>query len=63
MQCVSQGQILDNFTCYHTDIEVPDQTCYLTQFTDMGPASPAIEPIMPGPDRVATRIPMFKPLM
>ena len=48
---VSQGRICsDNFTCCHTDIEVADQTSYLTQsqYTDTGPASPSADPITPG---------------
>ena len=41
---VSQGRICsDNFTCCHTEIEVADQTFYLTQsqYTDTGPTSPS----------------------
>ena len=48
---VSQGQICsDNFTCCHTEIEVADQTFYLTQsqYTDTGPTSPSADPITPG---------------
>ena len=48
---VSQGRIcLDNFTCCHTEIEVVDQTFYLTQsqYTDTGPTSPSGDPITPG---------------
>ena len=48
---VSQGQICsDNFTCCHTQIEVSDQTFYLTQsqYTDTGPTSPSADPITPG---------------
>ena len=48
---VSQGRICkDNFTCCHTEIEVADQTFYLTQsrYTDTGPTSPSADPIMPG---------------
>ena len=48
---VSQGQICpDNFTCCHTEIEVADQTFYLTQsqYTDSGPTSPSADPITPG---------------
>ena len=44
---VSQGRICsDNFTCYHTEIEVADQTVYLTQsqYTDTGPTSPSADP-------------------
>ena len=48
---VSQGRICtDNFTCCHTEIEVADQTFYLTQsqYTDTGPTSPGADPITPG---------------
>ena len=48
---VSQGRICsDNFTCCHTEIEVADQTFYLTQsqYTDTGPTSPSTDPITPG---------------
>ena len=48
---VSQGRIFsDNFTCCHTEIEVADQTFYLTQsqYTDTGPTSPSADPITPG---------------
>ena len=48
---VSQGRICsDNFTCCHTEIEVADQTLYLTQsqYTDTGPTSPSTDPITPG---------------
>ena len=48
---VSQGRICsDNFTFCHTDIEVADQTFYLTQsqYTDTGPTSPSADPITPG---------------
>ena len=48
---VSQGRICsDNFTCYHTEIEVADPTFYLTQsqYTDTGPTSPSADPITPG---------------
>ena len=47
---VSQGWICsDNFTCCHTEIEVANQTSYLTQsqYTDTGPTSPSADPIMP----------------
>ena len=38
------------FTCCHTEIDVADQTFYLTQsqYTDTGPTSPNSDPIMPG---------------
>ena len=48
---VSQGRISsDNFTCCHTEIDVADQTFYLTQsqYTDTGPTSPSADPITPG---------------
>ena len=48
---VSQGRICsDNFTCCHTEIEVADQTFYLTQshYTDTRPTSPSADPITPG---------------
>ena len=48
---VSQGRICtDNFPCYHTEMEVEDQTFYLTQaqYTDTGPTSPSADLIMPG---------------
>ena len=48
---VSQGRICsDNFACCHTEIEVADQTFYLTQsqYTDTGPTSPSADPITPG---------------
>ena len=48
---VSQGRICsDNLTCCHTEVEVADQTFYLTQsqYTDTGPTSPSADPITPG---------------
>ena len=48
---VSQGRICsDNFMCCHTEIEVADQTFYLTQsqYTDTGPTSPSADPVTPG---------------
>ena len=48
---VSQGQICsDKFMCCHTEIEVVDQTYYLTQsqYIDTGPTSPSADPITPG---------------
>ena len=48
---VSQGRICaDNLTCCHTEIEVADQTFYLTQsqYTVTGPTSPSADPISPG---------------
>ena len=51
MLSVSQGWIcIDNFTCCHTEIEVADQTFYLTQsqYTDTGLTSPSADPITSG---------------
>ena len=51
---VSQGRICsDNFMCCHTEIEVADQTFYLTQsqYTDTRPTRPSAEsadPMTPG---------------
>ena len=48
---ISQGRICsDNFTCCHTEIEVADQTFYLTQsqYNNTGPTSPSADPITPG---------------
>ena len=48
---ISQGRICsDNCTCCHTEIEVADQTLYLTQsqYTDTGSTSPSADPISPG---------------
>ena len=48
---LSQGRICsDKFTCCHTEIEVADQTFYLTQsqYTDTGPTSPSADLITPG---------------
>ena len=48
---VSQGRVCsDDFTCCHTEIEVADQTFYLTQsqYTDTGPTNPRDDPITPG---------------
>ena len=60
---VSQGRICsDNFTCYHTEIKLVDQTFRLTQlqFAETGPTSPSIDPITLG--RVATGVSIFKSL-
>ena len=48
------------FTCCHTEVEVADQTFYLTQsqYTDTGPTSPSTDPIMPG-----AGVPIFKSLV
>ena len=48
---VSQGRICSNiFTCCHTEIEVADQTFYLTQsqYTDTGPISRSADSISAG---------------
>ena len=61
---VSQGPTYsDNFTCFHTEIEVANQTFYFTQehYTETGPTSPSIDPLTPG--RVATGVPIFKSLV
>ena len=51
-ECISGTDLLrsGNFTCCHTDIEVADQTFYLTQspYTDTRPTSPSADPITPG---------------
>ena len=52
-QCasVSQGWICsDNFTCFHIEIHVADQTFYPTQsqITATRPTSPSADPITPG---------------
>ena len=60
---VSQGPICSgNCTCCHTDVEVADQTFYLTQsqYTDTGPTSTSADPATPVPGRVATEEPNFK---
>ena len=48
---VSQGRICsDSCTCCHTEVEVADQTFYLTQsqYTDTRPTSPSTDPRTPG---------------
>ena len=48
---VSQRRICsDHFTCCHTEIQVSNQTFYLTQsqYTDTGPTSTRADPITPG---------------
>ena len=60
---VFQGRICsDNVTCCHTEIEVADQTFYLTQsqYTDTGPTSPALTLKHQAPGRVANGVPFFK---
>ena len=48
--CLTSRIWLDNFTCCHIEIEVADQTFYLTQsqYTDTEPTSPRADPINPG---------------
>ena len=61
---VSRRQICsDKFLCFHTEIEVADQTVYLirSQYTDTGPTSSSADPITPG--RLATGVPIFKSLV
>ena len=49
-ECISWMDLLRQFTCCHTEIEVADQTFHLTQskYTDTGLASPSADPILPG---------------
>ena len=63
--CVSQGRTCSdncNCTCCHTEMEVADQTCCLTQsqYTDTGPTSPRTDPGAPGAWQGAARAPMLK---
>ena len=47
----SRGRICsDDCTCCHTEIEVADQTFYISQsqYTDTRPTSPNTDPITPG---------------
>ena len=47
-QNVFQGRICsDNLARCHTEREAAAQTCYLIQYTDIGPASPSEDPEMP----------------
>ena len=48
------------FTCYDTEIELEDQTFYLThpQPTDIRPTSPSADPVTPG--RVASGVPTIR---
>ena len=58
---LSQGRISsDNCTCYHSEVEVADQTFQLTQsqYTDTWPASLSADPW-----RVATGVPISKSLV
>ena len=61
---VSQGRICsDKSMCCHTEIELADQTFYLTQsqYADTRPTSPSADPVTPG--KVATGVPIFKSLV
>ena len=63
---VSQGRICsDNLTCCQTQIEVADQTFYLTQsqYIDTRPTSPSADPIMPGAWRGSYCSAVFKSLV
>ena len=50
--CLTSQQRIctDNFTFCHTEIEVADQTVFLTQsqYPDTGPTSPSADPLTPG---------------
>ena len=50
-ECISVTDLHQQFTCCHTEIEVANQTFYLTQsqYTDIGPTSPSTDPITPEP--------------
>ena len=63
---VSQARIYkDNFTSRHTEVEVTDQTFYLTQsqYTDTGLTSPNTDPTTPAAGRVAIGVPILKSLV
>ena len=63
---LSQGLIFShNSVCCHTEKEVPDQTCYLTQLqhTDTRQTSPRADPMRPGAWQVATGVPIFQSLV
>ena len=62
---VSQGQICsDNFTCWHTEIEVADQTFHLTKSPlTLGQPVPALTLLRQAPGRVATGVLIFKSLV
>ena len=58
---VSQERICsDNCTCCHTETEVANQACHLTQSqnTDTEPTSPTADPATPG--RTTTGVPILK---
>ena len=55
------GTDLLHFTCCYTEIEIADQTFYITQYTDAEPTSPSADPLSPG--RGATGVPMFRSLV
>ena len=63
---VSQEKICSaKFICCHTNIEVADQTFYLTQsqYTDSGPTSPSADPTMSGVWQGSHWSTKFKPLV
>ena len=62
---VSQGQICsDKWMCCHTEIEVADQTFYLTHsILTLGQPVPALTPFSQAPGRVATGQPIVKLLV
>ena len=45
-----EGGMSDEFTCCHTEIQVADQTFYLSQsqYTDIGPTNPSTDPVTAG---------------
>ena len=49
-------------TCCHTEVQVADRTCYLTQSwcTDTGPTSPSTDPISQAPGSATTRVSVLK---
>ena len=56
---VSQGQICsDNLTCCHTEIDVADQTFYLTQsqYADTRPTGPSTTGTIPAQRRIRTGV-------
>ena len=61
---IRDGSAQTIFTCCHTEMEVADQTFYLTQsqYTDTRPNSPSADPITPA-GRVATGVPIFESLV
>ena len=64
---VSQGLICsDSCMCFHTEIEVADETCHLTQSHSvlaLGQPVPALTPKHRAPGSIATGIPILEPLV